>query len=290
MGAPRARTRLTYSAEENVVWPARPRRPFRWGLRRRGLVLAPSRAPKAPDGSPAFCFGQLTRARRPRLVPAGSPFPEPLNLSQHRRLGLWVHLRKGGILNVQLCNFTATRTTTSARLHRLVLPRARPAGRYALLELLLAYNFIDLFYWPFRYHGSPASTSTTTGCRPTRDSVPGRTHRGTARARFATARAGAGGGRRGSPSVALQPEEYLEGPGWPLPALRRNGGLLGGARRCLRLAAAQPGALHLRRRRHPPGRVTLRARRAAANARRARAKERQAAGLSTLAEAPPPEG
>ena len=66
---------------------------------------------KTPDGGPAFCYRAENRARTPsdwtRVTLA---LPKPLNLSKHRRLGLWIRTEgQGGILNVQLGGIDARR-------------------------------------------------------------------------------------------------------------------------------------------------------------------------------------
>ncbi len=302
----RARTRLSpYGAEENVVL-ADPATGVPFKVEDSAAAeLVHSAEPsteKAPDGSPAFCFRATNKsAQASGWCRLALPFPEPLNLSQHRRLGLWVHSEgKGGILNVQLCN------TYGYKDHYIPLDftgwsyrELDPPEDMRFWNYSWPYNFIDLFYWPFRYHeitginlyynGLPANAETV--CLVGRIEAL-REHASPLRAPALEA-----GGQRITFPVALQPEEYLE-VDWAgrCRHFERNGGLLGEVRPQgrLRLAAGTnrvrftcaDGAEASTR-----AEVTLCVRgEPLPGARRARAKERQAAGrYPTLAEAPPPE-
>ena len=66
---------------------------------------------KTPAGQPAFCHRAENRGKGPsgwcRLTLA---LPKPLDLTRHRRLGLWIRMEaEGGILNVQLAGTDARR-------------------------------------------------------------------------------------------------------------------------------------------------------------------------------------
>ena len=104
----RARQRLApYGAKENVVLADFGGAvPFKVsGSASPELVPSVEPSPeKTPDGASTFCF----RAESNTKSPSGwcqltLPFAKPLNLTAHRRLGLWIRGdNSGGILNVQL--------------------------------------------------------------------------------------------------------------------------------------------------------------------------------------------
>ena len=86
--------------------------PARWhGVGRSGAIASSPPAKKRPDGGPAFCYRAENRGKAPsgwcRLTLA---LPKPLDLTRHRRLGLWIRTEgPGGILNVQLAGTDARR-------------------------------------------------------------------------------------------------------------------------------------------------------------------------------------
>lgn len=155
----RARPRLApYGAQENLILadfeqgvPFQPN-----GAASPDLVQSgePS-SEKTPDGSSAFCY----RARHQGPTRSGwarlsLPFTPPLDLSTHRRLGVWVRAEgRGGLLNVQLAN------TYGFRDHYIPLHftgwsyfELDPPEDRRFYEYSWPYNFVDLMYWPFRYH------------------------------------------------------------------------------------------------------------------------------------------
>ena len=155
----RARARLApYGAEDNVVLadfagdvPFKPD-----GSASPTLVQHVERSSeKTPDGSAAFCY----RATNQGDSPSGwgrisLPFDLPLDLSKHRRIGIWVHAdAPGGILNVQLAN------TYGYRDHYIPLDfqgwsyrELDPPEDTRFYDYRWPYTFVDLMYWRFRYH------------------------------------------------------------------------------------------------------------------------------------------
>jgi len=110
---------------------------------------------KTPAGSSAFCYRAHNQgAARSGWCRLSLPFDPPLNLSNHRRIGVWVKAAgQGGILNVQLAN------TYGYRDHYLPLDftgwsyfELDPPEDTRFYEYSWPYNFIDLMYWVFRYH------------------------------------------------------------------------------------------------------------------------------------------
>jgi len=110
---------------------------------------------RTPDGSRAFCYrarqGGPDRSGWARL---SLPFTAPLDLSTHRRVGVWVKAAgQGGLLNVQLANVYGFRD------HYIPLDftgwsyfELDPPEDRRFYEYRWPYNFVDLMYWPFRYH------------------------------------------------------------------------------------------------------------------------------------------
>lgn len=104
----RARTRLApYGTKENAVLAD-----FTNGVAFKvagsaSAELIPtvaSAAEKTPDGGSAICYRAENRGKaRSRWCQIALPFPKQLDLTRHRRIGVWIHSEgKGGILNVQL--------------------------------------------------------------------------------------------------------------------------------------------------------------------------------------------
>ncbi len=101
-------------------------------------------AEKAPDGTPAFCYRAENRGKTTSgWCRLSASFAKPLNLTKHRRLGLWVRSEgQGGILNVQL-------TATDARRdHYITLDR--PGWNYYVLDPPEDARFYD-YRWPYRF-------------------------------------------------------------------------------------------------------------------------------------------
>lgn len=103
----RARTRLAkYADTENVVLAdfdkGIPFAPKATASSELVQSVGPS-AERTPDGSNAFCYRAKNNGKaRSGWCQLAMEFPAPLNLSSHRRMGVWVHSDgKGGILNVQ---------------------------------------------------------------------------------------------------------------------------------------------------------------------------------------------
>jgi len=155
----RARTRLSpYGAEDNVVLADFEKDvPFKVNGAASGqLVHSVEPSPeKTPDGSAAFRYHAHNQGdSRSSWSRISLPFDPPLNLSNHRRIGVWVHADgQGGILNVQLAN------TYGYRDHYIPLDfkgwsyhELDPPEDTRFYDYSWPYNFIDLMYWRFRYH------------------------------------------------------------------------------------------------------------------------------------------
>jgi hypothetical protein len=109
---------------------------------------------KTPDGSSAFCYRAENKAKaRSGWCRTSLEFPKTIDLSTHRRLGVWVKSEgKGGILNVQLAQ------GYGARDHYIPLDfkgwtyRALdPPEDARYYEYRWPYSMIDLMYWVFQY-------------------------------------------------------------------------------------------------------------------------------------------
>ena len=109
-----------------------------------------------PDGARAFCY----RARnagpgRSGWARLSLTLPQPVDLSTHRRLGVWVRGDgTGGILNVQLVQGYGFRDHyisldyTGWRYHVLDPPEDARFYQYSW-----PYSFVDVMYWVFQYGG-----------------------------------------------------------------------------------------------------------------------------------------
>lgn len=99
---------------------------------------------KTPDGGAAFCYHAENRGKSPsgwsRLT---LELPKPLDLSQHRRLGLWIRTEgAGGILNVQLAG------TDTRRDH--YIPLEKRGWTYVVLDAPEEDRFFD-YQWPYSF-------------------------------------------------------------------------------------------------------------------------------------------
>ena len=173
-------------------------------------------AEKAPDGSPALCYRVANHgAQASKWTKISYPLSAPVDLTQHRRLGLWVKANGcGGILNVQLTGKDARRDH--------YLPLSFNGWQYVELtapeetrfwDYSWPYPWTDLFYtcWPIYnatkqvdlyLNGLPAGAQA--------ECLIGRIealHELPAAVKSPTLEAG--GSKLVFP-VSLQPEEYLE--------------------------------------------------------------------------------
>jgi hypothetical protein len=106
-------------------------------------------AEKTPDGGPALCYRVGNKGARTSLwAKASAALPAPVDISKHRRLGLWVKANgSGGILNVQLTGTDARRDHyvpldfTGWRLIELDTPEDAHFWDYSW-----PYSWTDLFY------------------------------------------------------------------------------------------------------------------------------------------------
>jgi hypothetical protein len=111
---------------------------------------------KAPDGSSTFCYRAENHAKsRSAWCRASIALPKPLNLSRHRRLGLWIRSdAPGGILNVQVA-------ATDARRDHYVPPGGQgwsyivldPPEDSRFYDYAWPYSFTDLFYTCWGVYG-----------------------------------------------------------------------------------------------------------------------------------------
>jgi hypothetical protein len=101
-------------------------------------------AEKSPDGGSVICYRAENRAASPSAwCRATLTFPKPLNLTRHRRLGLWIRTEgKGGIFNVQLAG------TDARRDH--YLPLADHGWTYVVLDPPEDDRFFD-YTWPYSF-------------------------------------------------------------------------------------------------------------------------------------------
>jgi len=106
-------------------------------------ALEPS-GEKSPDGGNAFCYRAENRApSRSAWCQATLTFPQPLNLTKHRRLGLWIRTEgQGGILNVQLAG------TDARRDH--YIPLADRGWTYIVLDPPEDDRFFE-YQWPYSF-------------------------------------------------------------------------------------------------------------------------------------------
>ena len=170
---------------------------------------------QTPDGAAAFCFRAKNAARAPSSwCRLSLPFDNTLNLSGHRRLGLWVKGEgKGGILNVQLLQGHGYRDHYIGldyegwRYHELMVAEA---DRY--YEHKWPYSWIDVLYWTFRYGQIKAINLYYNG-------LPAESETSCLIGRIEALREGDGplvspslevAGKRLTIPVSLQPEEYVE--------------------------------------------------------------------------------
>ncbi len=101
-------------------------------------------AEKTPGGGQAFCYRAENRAKTAsawtRLTLA---LPKPLDLTRHRRLGLWIRTEgRGGLLNVQLSAADARRDH--------YIPLESRAWTYVVLDPPEDDRFFD-FAWPYGF-------------------------------------------------------------------------------------------------------------------------------------------
>ena len=101
-------------------------------------------AEKSPDGGSTFCYRAENRAQSPSAwCQATLTFPQPLNLTKHRRLGLWIRTEgQGGILNVQLAG------TDARRDH--YIPLENRGWTYVVLDPPEDDRFFD-YAWPYSF-------------------------------------------------------------------------------------------------------------------------------------------
>ncbi len=101
-------------------------------------------AEKSPDGGSVFCYRAENRDTSPSAwCRATLSFPRPLDLTKHRRLGLWIRTEgKGGILNVQLAG------TDARRDH--YLPLSDRGWTYVVLDPPEDDRFFD-YSWPYPF-------------------------------------------------------------------------------------------------------------------------------------------
>lgn len=99
---------------------------------------------KTPDGSSTFCYRAENRAQSTSgWSKLSCAFPKPLDLTGHRRLGLWIRCEgEGGILNVQLAG------TDARRDH--YIPVAGQGWTYVVLDPPEDDRFFD-FQWPYSF-------------------------------------------------------------------------------------------------------------------------------------------
>ena len=99
---------------------------------------------KTPDGGRAFCYRAENRAPKTsawsRLT---LDLPETMDLSKHRRLGLWIRTEgEGGILNVQLAGADARRDH--------YIPIENRGWTYVVLDAPVEGRFFD-YTWPYSF-------------------------------------------------------------------------------------------------------------------------------------------
>jgi hypothetical protein len=99
---------------------------------------------KAPDGGTAFCYRAENRGKAAsawtRLTLS---LPKPLNLTKHRRLGVWIRTEgQGGILNVQLA------ATDARRDH--YIPVSNRGWTYVVLDSPEEDRFFE-YPWPYSF-------------------------------------------------------------------------------------------------------------------------------------------
>jgi hypothetical protein len=111
---------------------------------------------KTPDGASAFCYRAKNAGQgRSAWTRLSMTLPKPLDLTNHRRLGLWVRGDgAGGILNVQLVQGYGFRDH--------YIPLDYTGWRYQVLDppedarfynYSWPYGFIDVMYWVWQYSG-----------------------------------------------------------------------------------------------------------------------------------------
>ena len=153
----RAQTQLApYGSKENLVLAdfggAVPFKPV--DAASPNLVQTVEPSPEtAPDGASVFCYRAENRGKAASgWCRISYPLPKALDLSTHRRLGLWLRSEgQGGILNVQLAATDARRdhyVPLSASGWTYVVLDAPEDSRY--YDYTWPYGFTDLMYtcWP----------------------------------------------------------------------------------------------------------------------------------------------
>ena len=159
----RAKTRLAaYADKDNFVLADFAQGvPFRPDGSASGQLVqtAGPSAEKTPDGSSAFCYRAHNKSKvRSPWCRLSVAFPKPLDLSKHRRIGIWVHSEgKGGILNVQLVHGSEHRA--ALRDHYIILDFAGwayheldPPETSRFYDYRWPYSFTSLMYFRFGYN------------------------------------------------------------------------------------------------------------------------------------------
>jgi hypothetical protein len=101
-------------------------------------------AEKSPDGGSTFCYRAENRGPSASAwCQATLTLPQPLDLTKHRRLGLWIRTEgQGGILNVQLA------ATDARRDH--YIPVTSRGWTYVVLDPPETDRFFD-YSWPYSF-------------------------------------------------------------------------------------------------------------------------------------------
>jgi len=203
-------------------------------------------AEKAPDGTSTFCYWAENRAKtRSAWCRASVAFPKPLNLSRHRRLGLWIRSESpGGILNVQLA------ATDARRDH--YIPLGGQGWSYVVLDppedsrfydYSWPYSFTDLFYTCWGVYGGVKELNLYFNGLPPGAKARcwiGRIEALEERSLPLVSPALEAAGHKIAFPISLKPDEYLEmEPGGRCRHFDPNGGLVGEVKPqgTLRLAA-----------------------------------------------------
>jgi hypothetical protein len=109
---------------------------------------------KTPDGASAFCYRAYNKGKaRSGWARLSFAFPKTINLTENRRLGVWVRGEgKGGILNVQLVQgYGAKDHYIPLDFKGWVYCVLDPPEDVRFYDYRWPYSFIDLMYWVFQY-------------------------------------------------------------------------------------------------------------------------------------------